>query len=281
MSEGPPEETTYGGVGQNYDPNRAQYGRRGSQQTMDQTTHSGGSQSYYTNQAQYGRRGSQQTGDQPTYSGAGRDYSPDEAQYSRRGSQITTAQYDNSPFLPSDPYGRFLPVADGTLPPQTFHDPSQHYAAQTTSSHMAYHGQDAAHHPPLYASTPSRNYFTPPAPSAASPYAAPSDPGSYFAPAAHPYDPNDPSNTAADIGAILDRLQASTHPRPAPPGADMLDFADLRRKVGAQVQIFRLRNEFRHPGLREYVEAAIAEFEDGYKALEDRFAEKVFVLPLG
>lgn len=61
----------------------------------------------------------------------------------------------------------------------------------------------------------------------------------------------------------------------------MLDFAELRRKFGAQMQIFRLRNEFRDPGLKEYVESAIAEFENGYKALEDRFAEKVFVLPLG
>jgi hypothetical protein len=146
---------------------------------------------------------------------------------------------------------------------------------------MAYHGQGAAHNQPLYASTPSRSYFTPPVPSVASPYAAPSDTGSYFASATHPYDPNDPSNTAADIGAILDRLQASTNPRPTPPGADMLDFAELRRKFGAQMQIFRLRNEFRDPGLKEYVESAIAEFENGYKALEDRFAEKVFVLPLG
>jgi len=61
----------------------------------------------------------------------------------------------------------------------------------------------------------------------------------------------------------------------------MLDFLELRRKFNAQIQIFRLRNEFRHPSLKEYIESAIAEFENGFKALEDRFAEKFFVLPLG
>ncbi|MCJ1392502.1 hypothetical protein MMC18_005370 [Xylographa bjoerkii] len=60
------------------------------------------------------------------------------------------------------------------------------------------------------------------------------------------------------------------------PSADVLDFLDLRRNFNAWLQISRLRNENRHPTLKQYVAAVLGEFEDGYKDLEDKLAEKLF-----
>ncbi|MCJ1400876.1 hypothetical protein MMC11_004086 [Xylographa trunciseda] len=62
------------------------------------------------------------------------------------------------------------------------------------------------------------------------------------------------------------------------PSADVLDFLDLRRHFNTWVQLSRLRNEDRHPTLKQYVAAVLEEFEDGYKDLEDKLAEKLFPL---
>ncbi|MCJ1283479.1 hypothetical protein MMC26_002808 [Xylographa opegraphella] len=62
------------------------------------------------------------------------------------------------------------------------------------------------------------------------------------------------------------------------PSADELDFLELRRKVNTWLEISRLRNGGRHPKLRQYISAVLQEFEDGYKELEDKLAEKLFPL---
>ncbi|MCJ1432832.1 hypothetical protein MMC27_002190 [Xylographa pallens] len=62
------------------------------------------------------------------------------------------------------------------------------------------------------------------------------------------------------------------------PSADVLDFLELRRNFNTWVQISRLRNEGRHPTLRQYIAAVLEEFENGYKDLEDKLAEKLFPL---
>ena len=62
------------------------------------------------------------------------------------------------------------------------------------------------------------------------------------------------------------------------PSADMLDFLDLRHHFNTWLQISRLRNEDRHPTLKQYIAAVLKEFEDGYKDLEDKLAGKLFPL---
>ncbi|MCJ1418171.1 hypothetical protein MMC32_004516 [Xylographa parallela] len=62
------------------------------------------------------------------------------------------------------------------------------------------------------------------------------------------------------------------------PSADVLDFLELRRNFNTWVQIARLRNEGRHPTLKHYIAAVLEEFENGYKDLEDKLAEKLFPL---
>jgi len=80
----------------------------------------------------------------------------------------------------------------------------------------------------------------------------------------------------ASLRAILSQLSASSNPAPIHPTADWLDIVDLRRKFNAQIVMFRLRNDFRLPEVRDAIEAAIAEFEAGYQALEKQLAEKIF-----
>lgn len=60
------------------------------------------------------------------------------------------------------------------------------------------------------------------------------------------------------------------------PSADVLDFLELRRNFNTWLQLSRLRNEGRHPPLKQYIAAVLEEFEDGYKDLEDKLAEKLF-----
>ncbi|MCJ1385271.1 hypothetical protein MMC17_008392 [Xylographa soralifera] len=62
------------------------------------------------------------------------------------------------------------------------------------------------------------------------------------------------------------------------PSADVLDFLELRRNFNTWLQISRLRNESRHPTLKQYTAAVLEEFENGYKDLEDKLAEKLFPL---
>ncbi|MCJ1317684.1 hypothetical protein MMC15_003009 [Xylographa vitiligo] len=62
------------------------------------------------------------------------------------------------------------------------------------------------------------------------------------------------------------------------PSADVLDFLELRRNFNTWLQISRLRNEVRHPTLKQYIAAVLGEFENGYKDLEDKLAAKLFPL---
>ena len=236
------------------------------------------------------------THNQTPYDGLDEGYDPNHPHYSHIRSQTTAIQYDiDSPEL-VDAYNYAIgdPVQHQGL------QYAEQVAGQDMPSNTAYYGQGAVNMAAAYDPTPPTIYVNPPQSWAASsfPIASPLD--ACIQAATDPYDPfgfdeyqiavpgpdqveasvaqgpdAEESETVTNVKAILSRLQSSTEPGPRTVTADSLDLLDLRRKFNAQITIFRLRNAYRRPDLKEFVESAISEFEAAYKVLEEDFAARV------